>query len=220
MSGNLVSDNSVLHILFVRKAKVLLRSDIAKHCRAMPPDHRRTDSRRDVIVARSNVGDERPKCIERRFIAKLSFFVHLLLDLVHRNMSWALDHDLHVILPGFPGKLTQSFQLGELHFIAGIGDTPGTEPVAERKGYVMLYEYSANILETFVQEILLVMMRHPLRQYCATAAHDSSDAFGDQRQILDQNAGVDSHVIHTLFSLLFNDFQQDLGVEVLYSLHA
>src|SRR6266567_9434516 len=157
MRSDFVSDDPVFHILFVRKAKVFFRSNVAKHGRTMPSDHRRTDSRRDVIVSRSNVGNERPEGIEGRFVAKLAFFIHLLLDLVHRNMAWAFDHDLHVILPGLLGKLTQSFQLGELRFIAGVGNTAGTEPVAERKGYVMLCEYPANILETFVQEILFVM---------------------------------------------------------------
>src|SRR5438445_13142481 len=150
MGGDLISDDSVFHILFVRKAEMLLRSDIAEHCRTMPSDHRRTDSRRDVIVSRSKVGNERPEGIERRFVAKLAFFIHLLLDLVHRNMAWAFDHDLHVIFPGFFGKLAQGFKLGELSFMVGVGNTAGTDPVGERKGYVMLCEYPENILEKCV----------------------------------------------------------------------
>src|SRR5437660_9753690 len=180
MGGDLVSDDSVFHILFVWKAEVLLGRDVAKHRSTVPPDHRRTDSRRDVIVSGSNVRDEGPECIKRRFIAKLAFLIHLLLDLVHRNMPWAFDHDLHVILPGLLGKLTQSFQLGELRFIAGVGNTAGTEPVAERKGYVMLCEYPANIVKTVVKKILLVMVRHPLCQDCTAAAHDSCNALRNQ----------------------------------------
>ncbi len=38
--------------------------------------------------------------------------------------------------------------------------------------------------------------------------------FDDQRQILDQHAGVDGHVVHALLRLLLDHFQHDLGGEV------
>ena len=62
-------------------------------------------------------------------------------------------------------------------------------------------------------------MRHPLCQYRAAAAHDSCNALRNQRQVLDEHASVDGHVIHPLFSLLFDDFQHHFGIEVFYSLH-
>ena len=84
----------------------------------------------------------------------------------------------------------------------------------------MLCENPANIVKTVVEEILLVMVRHPLRQDCAAAAHDSCNALRNQRQVLDEHASVDSHVIHTLLSLFLDDLQHDFGVEVFDSLHA
>src|SRR5205823_331133 len=67
MSGDLVGDDAVLHVLLVREAEVLLGGDVAEHRGAEPADHRRADCRGDVVVARRHVGRERPERVERRF---------------------------------------------------------------------------------------------------------------------------------------------------------
>ena len=43
--------------------------------------------------------------------------------------------------------------------------------------------------------------------------------FETMRQILDQHAGVDGHVIHALLGLLFDDFEHDIGVQIFNPLH-
>ncbi len=88
-------------------------------------------------------------------------------------MAGAFDHHLHVVLPGFFRQLAQSLQFGELGFVAGIGDAAGTQAVAQRKADVILLENLADVVEAFVEEILLVVVRHPLRQDGAAAAHDA-----------------------------------------------
>ena len=77
-----------------------------------------------------------------------------------------------------------------------------------------------DVVEALVEEVLLVVVRHPLRQDRAAAADDAGDALGDQRQVLDQHAGVDGHVVHALLGLLLDDFEHDVGVEVFDALHA
>ncbi len=84
----------------------------------------------------------------------------------------------------------------------------------------MLGENLGDVVEALVEEILLVVVRHPLRQDRAAAADDAGDALGDQRQVLDQHAGVDGHVVDALLGLLFDDFEHDVGVEVFNALHA
>ena len=49
---------------------------------------------------------------------------------------------------------------------------------------------------------------------------DAGDAFGGERNVLYQNAGVDGHIIDALFGLLFNDFEHHLAAEVLDAAHA
>ena len=83
----------------------------------------------------------------------------------------------------------------------------------------MLGEDFANIVKAVVEEILLVVVGHPLCQDRAAAAHDAGDAFRNHRQILDEHAGMDGHVVHALLGLLFDDFEHDVGVEVLHTLH-
>ena len=65
-----------------------------------------------------------------------------------------------------------------------------------------------------------MVVGHPLGKDGAAAADDAGDALGNQRQILDQHAGVDRHVVDALLGLLFDDFEHDVGVEVFDALHA
>ena len=57
-------------------------------------------------------------------------------------------------------------------------------------------------------------MGHPLGENRASPADNSGDALRHQRQILDQDACVDRHVVHALLRLLLDDFQHDVGVQV------
>src|SRR2546425_9452071 len=50
---------SLAHFLGVGEAEVLLARHVAQHVRPVPTDHRRADRRRDVVVARRDVGHER-----------------------------------------------------------------------------------------------------------------------------------------------------------------
>ena len=56
---NLVGDHTLPDVLGVREAEVLLGSDVAEHGGAIPADHGGTDRAGDVVVAGSDVGDER-----------------------------------------------------------------------------------------------------------------------------------------------------------------
>ena len=86
-----------------------------------------------MVVAGSDIGDQRAERVERRFVAELLLLVHLLLDLVERNVAGTFDHHLHVVLPGFAGQFAQGLQFGELRFVAGVGDAAGPQPVAQRE---------------------------------------------------------------------------------------
>ena len=81
-----------------------------------------------------------------------------------RNVARAFDHHLHVVLPGLLRQLAQHFQFGELRFVAGVGEAAGTQAVAERKADVVLLENLADVVEVLVEEILLFVVAHPLRQ--------------------------------------------------------
>jgi hypothetical protein len=129
-----------------------------------------------------------------------------------RNVAGAFDHDLHVMLPGDAGQFAQRLQFGELGFVAGVGQAAGAQAVSEREAYVVLRENLADVFEALVEEILLVVVGHPLRQNRAAAAYDSGDALRDHGHILNEHAGVDGHVIHALLRLLFDHFEHHAGL--------
>src|SRR4029077_755525 len=52
------------------------------------------------------------------------------------------------------------------------------------------------------------------------AADDAGDALGNQRQVLNEHAGVDGHVVHTLGRLLFDYFEHDFRIQVFDTLYA
>ena len=122
-----------------------------------------------------------PERVERSLVAKLHFLLHLHLDLIQRDVARALDHHLHVVLPGDLGQLSERLQLRELRLIAGVRNRAGPQAVAEREAHVVLLEDLADVLEALVEEVLLVVLHHPLGQNGSAPADDSGDAVGRQR---------------------------------------
>jgi hypothetical protein len=120
----------------------------------------------------------------------------------------------------FLGELAEHFQLGELRFVAGVGQAAGTQAVAERKAHVVLLENLADGVEILVEEILLLVEAHPLRHDGAAAADDAGDAVAHQRQKFAQHAGVDGHVIDALLGLLFDHFEHHRWRSGLRAAHA
>ena len=121
-----------LDVVAVGQPEMLLRRHVAEQRGAEPADHRRADAAGDVVVARRDVGDQRPERVERRLAAFLELLVHVDLDLVHRHVAGALDHHLDVVLPGELGQFAQGLELGELGAVVGVGVRAGPQPVAQR----------------------------------------------------------------------------------------
>ena len=215
MRGDLVGDHSLPHVFRVGKAEVLLRRDVAEHVRPEPADHRRADRARDVVVAGRDVGDERTERIERRLVADLFHAADVHLDLVHRDVSRALYHHLHVALPRTPSQLAECVELRELRAVAGVGDASGTQAVAERDCDVVLAKDVEHVVESLVERILLAVRHHPHRVERAPAAHDAGDAPVHEREMLDQNSGVERHVIDALLCLMLDHVEQVVGGELL-----
>jgi len=181
----------------------------------VPADHGGADRAGDVVVAGSDVCDERAERVERSFVAKLVFLFHLQLDLVERDVAGAFDHRLHVVFPGFFGEFTEDFEFGELRFVTGVGETTGAETITEREADVVLLKNFADGVEILVEEILLFVSAHPLRKKCAAAADDSGDAVADEREKFAEDAGVDGHVVDALLGLLFDHFEHDVDIQIL-----
>ena len=197
-----VRDHAILDVIAIGEAEVLLRRDVAEHRRAVPADHRRADRARDVVVARRDVGRERPERVERRLVAPLELLRHVLLDEVHGNVARPLVHDLHVVLPRDPVQLALGAQLGELGLVVGVRDRARAQTVAERERDVVLAHDLAELAEVGVEEVLLVMRHAPLGQDRAAARHDAGDPVDGQGHVAQQHARVHGEVVHALLALL------------------
>src|SRR5579885_3559736 len=57
---------------------------------------------------------------------------------------------------------------------------------------------------------------HPLRQDGASAAYDAGNTASGERNVLHQNAGVNGHVVDTLFRLFLDDFKHYLNIEIFH----
>ena len=84
----------------------------------------------------------------------------------------------------------------------------------------MLGENLADVFKAFIEKVLLVVVRHPLGKNRAAAAYDACDALRNHRQILNEYAGVDGHVVHALLGLFLDDFEHDVAIQVFDALHA
>ncbi len=209
VGGDLVGDDPVLDVLAIGQAQMFLRRDVAKHGRAVPADHRRTDRRGDVVVAGRHVGGQRPKRIEGRFAAGLQLLVHIGLDLVHRHVAGAFDHALDAAGASDPSQFAQRVEFGELRGVIGVGDRTRTQAVAQRERHVVGAHDVADLVEMRVEEVFLVMRQAPLGHDRAAARDDAGDALGRQVDIGQAHAGMDGEIVDALLSL----FDQGVAID-------
>src|SRR6202035_3879606 len=170
--GDLVGDDAGLDVVAVRQPQGLLGGDVAEHGAAVPADHGGADRRGDVVVAGGDVGGQRAQGVEGGLAAGLELFLHVDLDEVHGDVAGALDHHLHVVLPGHLGELAQGLQLGELGGVVGVGDRAGAQAVAQAEGDVVGLHDLADLFEVGGGEVLAVVGEAPLGVNRAAAGDD------------------------------------------------
>ena len=215
MGSDLVSDQAFAHILSIGQTEVLLRRHVTEHRRAMPTGHRRTDRRGDVVVTGSNVGDQGAEHIEGCFAALLHLLLHVELDLIEGNVAGTLHHHLHVVLPGATGQFTEGVQFSQLSSIRCIVLATGTQRVAKGEGAVVALEDLADVVKPRVERVLTVVIQHPLSQDAAAAADDAGDAAFHLGKVLNQQASVDGLIVDALLTVLLDDVEEVVLIELL-----
>ncbi len=215
VGSDLVGDHTGLHVVAIGQPQMLFRRDIAKHCRSEPADHRRADGRRDVVVTGRDVGSQRPERVERRFRAVLELLVHVLLDLVHRDVARAFDHHLAVPGPRDLRQLTECLQLRELGGVIRIGDRSRSQAIAKGKAHVIRAADIADLVEVLVEEAFAMMREAPLRHDRAAARNNAGDARRSERNVLQPHAGMDREVVDALLRLLDERVAEHFPAQVL-----
>ena len=75
-----------------------------------------------MVIARGNIGNQRPEGIKRGVISPGLGVLVVDLHLVQWNVAWAFDHHLHVVFPGTLGQLADGLQLRKLRGVVGISN--------------------------------------------------------------------------------------------------
>ena len=101
---DLVGDNTLTHVFCVRESEMLLWCHVTEHVGAVPADHCSTDCACDMVVSRRDIRHQRPQGVERCLVAQLLRPPDVHLDLMHRDVTGAFDHHLHIPRPGALGE--------------------------------------------------------------------------------------------------------------------
>ena len=169
VSGDLVGDDSFADVVAVGESKVLFGRDVTKHGATIPTDVGGTDTRGDVIVARSDVGGEWPKSVEGSLVAPIDLLLHVFFDELHGNVAGAFVHDLTALGPGARGEFALDFKFGELGIVIGVGDGTGAKAVADGEAHIIGCADIADVVPMGVEKVLGVVMKRPLCHDGATA---------------------------------------------------
>ncbi len=110
-----------------------------------------------MVVAGRDVGGQRPKCIERRFMAVFQLFGHVAADHLHRHVARAFNHHLHVIFPGDFCQLAKRVELSELRLVVCVLNRAGAQAIAKRQRDIIGRADFANFAEMLVEEVFFVM---------------------------------------------------------------
>src|SRR3974390_2290736 len=199
---DLVGDHAFLHVVAVGQTEMLFWRHVAEHGGTEPADHGSADRRGYVVVARRDVGRQWPKRIELRLPAFFKLLLNVYLYLVHRHVAGTFDHHLTALVPRDLGELPQRLQLGELSAAVSVGDRTGTQAVAERERHVILAHNVADLVETLVEEGLLVPRQTPLGHDRAAARNDAGDAVGGEVDVPEPHARMDGEIVDALLALL------------------
>ena len=143
---DLRSDDPLAHVLRVRKGQVFGGGDVAEEVRPGGRRDRAADGGGDVVVARRDVGGERPEDVEGRSVAHALLDLHLRGHLIQGDVARALDHDLHVVPPGAKRQVPQRAQLGPLRPVARVVQAARPQPVPQRERDVVLPEDHPQII--------------------------------------------------------------------------
>ena len=106
-------------------------------------------------------------------MAGILLFFHVLMNLVHRDMTRTFDNNLNEFLPGNLCQYTHRMQFGKLRCIVGIIDGTGTKTVADRHSNVISAQDIAYFCKMGIQEVFFIMQLHPFSHNGTTTRNNT-----------------------------------------------
>ena len=120
MRGDLVGYAALVYLFRVGKAQMLRRRHVAYKRRTVCRRGGRANRGHYVVVAGGDVGDNRPKHVERRLFADFLLAFHVHLYLVEGNVPRPLYHRLHAALAAALHEFAKDVKLSELRGVGGV----------------------------------------------------------------------------------------------------
>ena len=216
MSGDLRGNDALAHVLHARQAQVLGGGHVAQEVGAVCRGDRAANGRRNVVVARRDIGHQRPQHVERRVVTQGLLDLHVGRNFVERHVSWALDHDLYVALPCARGKKAQLNEFAYLARVGGVAHAARAQRVAERNGHVVLVQNIEQFVVVLEERVLVARHFHPGVNQAAAAAHDVHHAAAALEAVdaLAVEAGVNRHEVHAFFGMRAHNVEEVLRGDV------
>ena len=214
--GNFRGDNALAYILHARQAQVLGGSHVAQEVGAVCCGDRTANGRRNVVVARRDIGHQRPQHVERRVVAQGLLDLHVGRNFVERHVSRALNHDLYVALPRARGKKAQLNELAYLARVGGVAHAARAQRVAERNGDVVFVQNVEQFVVVLEERVFVARHFHPGVNQAAAAAHNVHHAAAALEAVdaLAVEAGVNRHEVHALFGMRAHNVKEVLRGDV------
>ena len=176
---------------------------VAQKVRARGGGHGPADGSRDVVVARRDVGDERPEHVKRRVVAQALLQLHVGGDLVERHMARPLHHHLHARVPCAAHELADLDELGDLARVGGVVGGPGAHGVAQADGDIVLVQDGKHLVVELVEGVFVAGGLHPGEDERPAAAHDVREPARLTERLDDPavHAGVDGDEVHAVLGM-------------------
>ena len=131
MSCNLIGHNTYTHIFLVWQCEMFLWCYVAEHSGSHPCYLCSTDSGSDMVIARCDISNDRTESIERSLMTMVELTIHVLTNLLHRNMTRTFDECLYILIPCTKHELAHCVKLGKLRSMFGISRTTRTQTVTK-----------------------------------------------------------------------------------------
>mmetsp|Transcript_36510 Transcript_36510/g.88489 ORF Transcript_36510/g.88489 Transcript_36510/m.88489 type:complete len:474 (+) Transcript_36510:709-2130(+) len=215
MSGDLVCNNSSLDIITVGKSKMLLGCYVAKHSSSKGSDIGSSNGGGNVIITRGNISSEGSQGVEWSLVTPVQLVSHVLWDLIKRNVSRSLVHDLYILGPSTGGEFSLKLKLSKLRFIIGIIDGSGTETITDGKGDIIFSTDIKNIIPMLVGEVLFVVEDIPLGVDGSSTRNNACHSANSHWYETKKNGSMDGEVINSLLGLLNKSLLEYLPIQIL-----
>ena len=187
--------------------------DVAQESRAAHGSHRAADGAGDMVIAGSDISDQRSQHIEGRAHTQAFLHFHISSHLVEGHMPRSFHHHLYVVVPGPLGKFAQAHQFFDLAYVGGVRQTSGPAGVSQRDGHIVFFTDLQDLIKIFIEGILFPCHTHPGKNQASAPAYNIHFPFvlPDLLNRLAGDAAVERDKIHSVLSVQSDHVDEILG---------